>query len=128
MSTARVYSTRFLAIHGTNLQQNYQVPIGYRAVLRSMNVTNASGAAISAYVGIGATYAFIVQNLAAGETRAVDTRVVCYGGEQIGAAVSAATGDMIVSGYLFKEGPAAMDAPEGADVGDPPVPAGWEGE
>lgn len=103
MSSFPVYSVRFLANQLVNSDAAFLVPGGYRAVVRSVAITQTSPGGFICEVGIGGAANFFAVSL--GLTSDVtmasyECRHVVEAGEQI-VAHGVGTGDVVVSGYLL---------------------------
>jgi hypothetical protein len=100
---ARVYSRRFLAAVGPTLIWAYQVPAGYRAVVRSILSTNDGATGGAVWVALAGRFAWRAAYPAAVGNHAVETYQVVYGGENIEAYVEAAGSSVLVSGFIFED-------------------------
>lgn len=121
--SARTYSERFLLMRGANVQAQYLVPAGFRAVVRCITVANLSLAQ-----GNGAL--FVAERvcwfwLSPGEYGSVwaDVRIVAYQGEFLHLSLEGPDVAGSVSGYLFEDPPGAQLLPAAPAVEPPAVEA-----
>jgi len=122
---AKVYSRRFLSATGPTLIWAYQVPSGYRAVVRSILSTHDGSAGGAVWVALAGRFAWRTAYQAAVDNRAVDTYQVVYGGENIEAYVQSGGSTVIVSGFIFEDptGPQGPGATADAALEVTPLPS-----
>jgi hypothetical protein len=98
-----VYSERFLAFNDQGMWRSYTVPVGKRAVVRCVTISNSHDAAGQYVVGLPGF------NLLYGAVQAASTvdfsnlRHVLYGGESLSGYVYGPAMSCAVSGYLLED-------------------------
>ena len=110
---ADVYSTRFIAALVTvtaatqpTLVDNYTVPSGKRAVVRSIYATAVgSGTSVAAVTIQGLSYLFRSSALAAGASSSLECNQVVNAGEVISAFAESGEAYVTVSGFLLDDSP-----------------------
>lgn len=120
----RVYTERFVACFGAQASVTYTVPVGKRAVVTSVVVTQVSGNVALAQVVIGPAVVYQRMLQAEASTTTLTMRCVAYGGEVIAAFTAAAGIYVSVGGYLFDDALAATGPPPG--LSEKPSPGPWE--
>lgn len=109
---AGVYSTRFFVAAGTGVMTTYNVPIGMRAVIRSLVALNETQANAEFFLYVKGVPFYTRRFPDAMSTHVVEMRQVAYGGEQIKCYTSHFELHVALSGYLFEDRAAAAE-PEG---------------
>lgn len=100
-----IYSTRFvlIATAGTGEQGDYTVPVGYVAIVRSIDFFATSAAPVDIIATIGPTPIGFVRTQFPAYPNSVSWsgRQVANAGEKIGVYVVSGAGHVTISGYLL---------------------------
>lgn len=119
-----IYSETFVYCVGAGVEVSYQVPDGYRAVVKSI-CARSYGAGAGLNVKVHGRIVCVFNFPAANTTQNLELMVVAYQRQTISAFTSSADVGVHVSGYLFKDETEAV-GPLGevtvAYVGDAPRP------
>lgn len=95
------YSVRFMTGRGTSRRETYTVPVGKRAVVRSVAFLHWTTVGQSSMLFVHGISAFFFVNQAANEFRFADVRLLAYAGETIFVQTSGADVAYTVSGFLY---------------------------
>jgi len=122
-----VYSTRFIrGLHGTSTY-TYSPPAGTRAVVKSVTAVNVGTAACKVWAIVSGVGFLLWSSPGAATSIHIETFVVVYAGETLMLYAEPAEADMMASGYLFTDPPAAATKP--SDPSRPEIepwdPASW---
>jgi hypothetical protein len=99
--SARIYSERFLAARGATLSASYLVPVGRRAVIRSVTAGNLSTASANCALYVGEHVSWFWLTNTGFASKESDVRIVAYQGEFMQVTIEATNAFVQVSGYLF---------------------------
>lgn len=98
---ARPYSVRFLSRYGPSSTTSYQVPAGFRAVVRFCGGVNYSGNIATVMLAVGGGTAWFKSLPAETSGFAEEMRLVAYQGEYIYTTTNGSDVRLQVSGFLF---------------------------
>jgi hypothetical protein len=106
-----LYSETFIEATQATGWFSFGVPMGKRAVIRSVVVTDRL--AVTGHCEVHAPNAIVALVIFPGPARSVslDMRIVVYGGESITAYVGVVGIDLLVAGYLFDDNATATNRP-----------------
>lgn len=128
---ARPYSVRFLSRYGPSSTTSYQVPAGYRAVVRFCGGVNYSGNIATVMLAVGGGTAWFKSLPAETSGFAEEMRLVAYQGEYIYTTTNGSDVRLQVSGFLFVDNvviladdPQLPDHPARAPEAAPPLGSG----
>lgn len=109
-----VYSERLLASSVQNTWVAFMVPVGMRAIVKSVVVANGLAQEATVHVTVGNYYALLRTFPAAVSTYAIDMHAVAYGGEAIQLVNIGSSASTRVDGYLLTDTQAREGPPESA--------------
>lgn len=120
-----LYSTRLLVVTAAATWTKYRVPVGKRAVIRSVLFSSDLVTVRRFQMAIGSTLIYTVDVPVAQASASLETRTVVYGGEDLQGWVAINGCTLTISGYLFNDDGSLSADPLPSDVGYPPDP--WPG-
>lgn len=106
----RPYTERFIASAVPNTWHVYVVPVGFRAVIRSVLANHVLGTGGSVLGTVDGVYFLNHSFPAAGPALQIETRAVAYEGQSIAMYSYAAGINMICTGYLLRDELGAVPA------------------
>lgn len=115
---APVFTTRFCLAYANATWVIFTVPVGKRAVVKSIVVSNSKGDASQYAVVRIANHQALLRYPAADATEAYALTQACYSGETIEALVNGSQIACYVSGFLFDDPNGVADLEEAHEVRD----------